>query len=129
MAKLLVWATGIFFVLYGTVFLIAPSEMAIFVTGNSPQTASGIIDLRATYGGLSISMGVVLLILASSTENLRLALLCTAIVLLTMAGGRVLGMFLDGSPNLIMYVYLVAELVVSSAALWFYISTRNVHDG
>jgi len=48
---------------------------------------SGVIDLRATYGGISVSVGVVLLILASTAESLRLALLATAIVLLAMAAG------------------------------------------
>jgi hypothetical protein len=117
MGKLLVWVTGFFFVLYGAAFTFFPVAMAALVTGDSPNTASGIIDLRATYGGMSCAIGVVILI-AAAHEELQIALLITAIVLLAMAAGRVLGMFLDGSPNTIMYIYLAAEIVVSGLALW-----------
>lgn len=118
MAKSLLCLTGVFFVFYGAAFTFFPAEMATLVTGDGPDTASGIIDLRATYGGMSISVGVIILILAAHGDNLSLALLVTAIVLLAMAAGRVLGIILDGSPNAIMYVYLAAELAVSGIALW-----------
>lgn len=118
MAKLLVWATGIVFILYGVAFMFIPAEMAVFVTGDRPRTASGIIDLRATYGGMSVAVGVILLLLLSRPENLHLALICIAIVLLAMAVGRMSGMFKDGNPNIVMYLYLTVEIIVSSFALW-----------
>ena len=119
MARLLVTVTGIFFLFYGAAFTLFPVEMATLVTGDNPRTASGIIDLRATYGGMSISVGAIILIIAADSKRLALALLITAIVLLAMAAGRVLGMLTDGSANAIMYLYLAMELVVSAMALWF----------
>jgi hypothetical protein len=127
MAKLLVWAIGLFFILYGIAFIIAPTEMAVFVTGDSPKTPSGVIDLRATYGGMSISVGTILLIVISKVEHLRLALLLTAIVLLAMAAGRSVGMFQDGEPNVVMYLYLVAELIFSLTAFWLRAKVKNSH--
>ena len=41
-----------------------------------------------------------------------------AIVLLAMAATRILGIILDGSPNLVMYIYLAAELLFASLALY-----------
>jgi hypothetical protein len=119
MGKTLVLLTGWFFVLYGFAFALAPIEMSHMVTGGVTDTLSGIIDVRATYGGMSIAVGVVLLLLAKQSSTLSLSLLATAVVLLAMAAGRLLGMVLDGEPNSIMYVYLGAELLVGTAAIFF----------
>ena len=86
MARLLIYATGLFFVLYGAAFSVLPVEMASLVTGGSRSTPSGLIDLRATYGGMSIAVGITLLILGSRSELVSLGLLTTAVVLLAMAG-------------------------------------------
>ena len=115
MARLLIYATAVFFVFYGVAFSLLPIDMAVLVTGSSPDTPSGLIDLRATYGGLSIAVGVLLLMLGAHP---KFGLLATSIVLLSMAASRLLGMALDGTPNAIMYVYLAAELVVGGVALY-----------
>ncbi len=117
MARFLAWATGLFFVAYGLAFALAPLGMIVFVTGDYPQATSGVIDIRATHGGMSAAVGLAILALAWRRETLRHALALTALVLLAMAAGRVLGMVLDGSPNVIMYLFLAAELVVGVAAL------------
>jgi len=116
MAKVLVWATGLFFVLYGAAFIAFPMEMATLITDDSPSTPSGLIDFRATYGGMSIAVGVTILILAARAESIQLSLLVTGIVLFGMAIGRGLGIVLDGSPNIIMVIYLGAELVFGGLA-------------
>lgn len=119
MGKIVVLLTGWFFVLYGLAFTVAPVEMFILVTAGSIDTLSGVIDARATYGGMSVAVGVVLLLLAKQSSTLSLSLLATAVVLLTMAAGRLIGMVVDGEPNLIMYIYLGAELFFGIAALFF----------
>lgn len=124
MAKLLIYATGLFFVLYGTAFTFFPIEMASLVTDGSPSTPSGLIDIRATYGGMSIAMGATILVLGSRAELVSLGLLVVAVVLLAMAGARILGMMLDGTPNTVMYIYLAAELVVAVWALYLRRSAR-----
>jgi hypothetical protein len=115
MAKAVVWLTGLFFVIYGAAFVIAPVEMASLVTGGSPITSSGLIDLRATYGGMSIAVGSIICLLAM--QNMGLSLLFTGIVLLAMAAARIVGIVIDTNPNTIMIVYLVAELAAGCAAL------------
>jgi len=125
LAKLLVYATGGIFILYGAAFAFLPVEMALLVTGESPGTPSGLIDFRATYGGITFAMGVALLKLGSRPELLSLGLVITAVVLLAMAGGRILGMILDGTPNLIMYIYLATELVFPGLALYLRRSIRE----
>ena len=118
MAKLLVYATGLFFILYGAAFTLLPVHMASLITGAVPGTPSGLIDLRATYGGMSIAIGATLFLLGSRSELISLGLLATAVVLLAMAGTRLLGIMIDGTPNGVMYLYLAAELVFGGLALY-----------
>lgn len=117
MAKLLVQLTGLFFIGYGLAFTLFPVEMATAVTGTGPSTASGLIDLRATYGGMTLSVGIVLWLLAAKKTELSFALLAIAIILLAMAAARGLGMLLDGVPNHFMYGYLFAEIIGAAIAL------------
>ena len=117
MAKILVWAVGLFFIVYGALFALIPAEVAILVTDAAPATSSALIDMRATYGGMSIAVGVTILLLASRSELVGIALLVVGVILLGMAAGRVLGMIIDGAPNAVMYIYLVAEVLFGVAAL------------
>ena len=118
MTKLITVASGAFFLLYGLVFALFPTEMSWLVTSASPQSSSGLIDLRATYGGMSIAVGLTILILGQKQIHQSLALLVTAIVLFSMAATRILGIVVDRDPNWIMWLYLAGELIVAAAALY-----------
>ncbi len=117
MAKILVQLTGLFFMGYGIGFALFPVEMANYITGASPSTASGLMDLRATYGGMTAGVGLVLLLLAAQKEHLAFALLTIAIILLFMAISRAFGMVIDGPANGFMYGYLVAEIIGATISL------------
>ena len=73
-ATAVIWITGLFFVLYGLAFTIAPFEMAAWVTGDAPGTPSAAIDMRATYGGMSIAVGLTILLLGLRAATVSLAL-------------------------------------------------------
>lgn len=118
--RLLVQFTGAFFLAYGCAFALFPAGLSMFVTGAVPDTSSGMIDMRATYGGMSIAVGAMLFLLAGKQRTLRFGLLSVALVLLGMAVTRVVGIVLDGNPNTLMFVYLVAEIVPSIIALLLY---------
>lgn len=117
LAKLLIYATAYFFVIYGGIFVVMPHELAAFVTGASPEPYSSTIDFRATYGGLQFGLGIILLLVMKLRDDVDLALLVVAITLLFMAVGRALGIVIDGKANLLMYVFLASELVFGVAAL------------
>ena len=118
LASMLVWIAGLVFVLYGMAFALAPVEMAAWATGDAPDTPSAVIDMRATYGGMSIALGATILLLGLRASTLSLALLIIAIVLLAMAVTRLIGMVVDGTPNATMIIYLVLEIVGAVLALY-----------
>lgn len=104
------------FVLYGLSFVFIPEKMSHFVTGGIPATSSGMIDLRATYGGMSLAIGVLLFIFANRRDLASIGLVTVVAIMLGMAGGRLIGMIIDGDANQVMYVYLALELVMAVLA-------------
>tara|TARA_R110001599_G_scaffold297218_2_gene501487 strand:+ start:270 stop:785 length:516 start_codon:yes stop_codon:yes gene_type:complete len=126
MNKFLVNITATIFALYGLGFVFAPSQLSLLVTNAVPTTAAALTDMRATYGGMSIAVGIVLFILASKPESIRLGLAAVLSLMLGMACGRVVGFIIDGSENTIMYVYLALELGAAAAALFLLSRTRKL---
>ncbi|QLE84819.1 DUF4345 domain-containing protein [Shewanella sp. Scap07] len=118
MAKVLVYATALFFLLYGSFFTLIPVEMAHWITGASPAPASATIDFRATYGGAQFAIGLSLICIMRWQKQTNLALTVIAITLFSMAFARLLGILVDGQANLFMYLYLVAEVVFATWALY-----------
>lgn len=118
-AKFLIYATGYFFVIYGGLFTLMPHELATLITGATPQANSATIDFRATYGGLQVAVGCILLLIMKLRKDIDLALFIVAITLLFMAVGRAFGILIDGQANLMMFIFLVAEIVCGLAALIF----------
>lgn len=106
------------FALYGIAFALFPEPMAIFVTGSIPESTSALIDMRATYGGLCLAVGVVFALLACKAAMVRTGVVVLAIVLGGMAGTRALGIILDGDPNPLMNLYLATEILVALLAIW-----------
>lgn len=104
------------FVLYGLLFVLAPEVMSQFVTGEVPGSSSGLIDMRATYGGMSLAVGAILFVFGKRDDLNATGLLAVFIIMLCMAGGRIVGIFVDGDANQLMYIYLALELVMASFA-------------
>ncbi|GAA4098672.1 DUF4345 domain-containing protein [Zhongshania borealis] len=120
---LLINITAAIFALYGLGFVFAPAQLALLITDAAPATATALTDMRATYGGMSVGVGIVLFVLSSKAETIRLGLLAVLLLMVGMGGGRLVGLIIDGAENQIMYVYLALE-VVASVAAWLLLS-RN----
>lgn len=123
MGKFFVFLISAIFFVYGLLFIFIPQEALQFVVQTKMGTNSGVIDIRATYGGMSVAVGLFLYVLAKEVNTLRLGLLSVFILMAGMALGRIVGMLLDGKPNGFMYLYLVLELF--SCVLSFYFLRVN----
>ena len=66
---------------------------------------------------LFIAYGVVFAILGSDDRTVPTALFSIALILGAMAITRLLGIIVDGEPNVVMYAYLAAEVLGASLAL------------
>jgi len=110
--------TALVFAAYGVGFVLAPQSMLAWATGSGVNTPSAVIDLRATYGGLSLAVRLVLYCLGQREAWRPLGLRVVIALMLGMGGGRLVGMVVDGGANAVMYTYLVLEIVAAAFATW-----------
>jgi hypothetical protein len=115
---LIVRITAAVFTFYGIGFVVAPELLSQYVTGAIPASASGLIDMRATYGGMSVAVGVLLFVLSSKRGSIETGLLGVIILMLCMASGRIYGIAEDGSANVFMYIYLAIEIGMTGISWW-----------
>ena len=54
----LLWINAALFVVFGAVFIIAPALLSQVITGATPGTTNALIDMRATYGGMALGIGL-----------------------------------------------------------------------
>ena len=106
----LLWLNAALFVVFGVGFIVAPALLSQVITGATPGTTSALIDLRATYGGMALGIGIFWGYCAPQ-GTLRIGLISSLLVLVGVALGRLVGMVVDGSPNTFMFVLLAAELL------------------
>ena len=113
---ILIWLNAAFFVFYGLLFVVAPEIVATTITEGAPQTPPARIDFRATYGGMTIAVGLLLAAFARDPALHRVGLRGVLVVMLCMAGARTIGIVTDGGPNAWMWLFLAGELAVAVAA-------------
>ncbi|MEH6345490.1 MAG: DUF4345 family protein [Bermanella sp.] len=112
-SKLLVVLTAFIFLIYGMLFVLFPVQLLELVANGVVTSASAVIDMRATYGGMSVAVGFILLLLAKSEETIKVGLMSVFLLMVSMAIGRMVGILIDQNPNVMMYVYLALEIINS----------------
>lgn len=115
--------TAAVFTLYGIGFAVAPKILSQHLTGDFPASASGLIDMRATYGGMSVAVGILLFVLSSKRRPIEDGLLFVIALMLCMAGGRIYGIAVDGSANMVMYIYLALEIGMAGISWWVLVNS------
>lgn len=121
--KIVVFLTAYSFILYGLLFALAPLTMAALTIELNPTSTSAMIDLRSTYGGTNLAIGLFMLFLQHNNQ-VRACLWLVIIVLLSMAITRTLGLFLHGAGNAFIYLMLFLELLGSVLAAAALLATR-----
>ncbi len=125
LATIVVRLTALIFLLFGLGFVFAPESLSLMSTGSVPNTLSGVIDMRATYGGLSLGVAFLLWVLAASHATLRAGVLGVALLMAGMASGRFVGIMLDGDANSLMWSYLLLEIIATVFAAWILVRLRT----
>ncbi len=113
------------FLLYGVAFGLFPEAMSQFITDGFPNSNAGMIDLRATYGGISLGFALLLFYMAREAQNRLTAVIAIILIVGGMAVCRALGIILDGPSNSMMYIYLIVEIVVVILGLRIYFRKSN----
>ena len=112
----LIIAAAAFFI-YAAVFLFVPTYGTSFVGAELP-IPSAKIDVRATYGGSVLGVAIFFALCSMRAAWVRAGLVAQAVVLGGFIFGRVVGIIVDGEPNVAIYVLLVGEIAGCALALF-----------
>lgn len=118
---IILWLNVVAFGLYGIAFIFKPTAMSQACTGTAPNTASAVTDMRATYGGFMLSVGLwiawVACTQAGNPALIQAALILVLLVMVCMAVTRSLGMLVDGRSNTYIKIALLAEIIAAALAI------------
>lgn len=109
------------FIAVGVGFLVAPVACAVSVDLGLP-TATARTDVRATYGGLDLGIGLFLALCVRRREWLRPGLVAVGLALAGFAAGRLIGLAAEGSLSPLLWGLLAIE--VPGSALAFHLARR-----
>ena len=110
--KIFILINSIVFLLYGIGFMFFTETLSLYVIDTVPNTKSGLIDMRATYGGMSIGFALLLYLTSQDSKIFVLGVKSIILIVGGMALGRFTGIIKEGSPNTLMYIYLLLEVLV-----------------
>lgn len=114
--KVLVWINFWLFIAFGLGFVLAPEALATLITGAAPITPSAITDMRATYGGMALGLASIFGFCGRNEDYVQLGVQGVFAVMVALAGARIFGMVIDGTPNIFMFALLFAEVVMAILA-------------
>jgi hypothetical protein len=117
LARGLTFASALIFVVVGAGFLLIPKRYGDALEISLP-TAMARTDVRATYGGLELGLGIFLIICVVRREWIRPGLWALALTVGGFATGRLVGFVAEGTINNFMLFFLVLELAVALLAVF-----------
>jgi hypothetical protein len=126
LAKAFLLLCGVVFIGFGLGFLAVPVQWAAVIDISLPS-AMARTDLRATYGGFGLAIGVFWALSAFRAAWIRPGLVALGLAAAGFGGGRLIGILLEGTASPLMLFYLACE--VPTAALAFFLVRRLPNTG
>ncbi|MDI1302622.1 MAG: DUF4345 domain-containing protein [bacterium] len=119
-ARLFLLLCGVAFALIGLNTFLNPLG-AMAPVGLNINTVSALNELRATYGGMQVGIGLLLLSGFHVPALTRPALLAQLLIVGGLALGRVVSITIDGMPDTFVQGLLVLESIVAVLSLLFFL--------
>jgi hypothetical protein len=126
--RIFLWIAALMSLAAGTVYLFSPQGMATSA-GFGDLPPGGMTDVRATYGGFQIGMGLFLAWTALDPGRIRSGLLLTLLAFGALASSRAIGVTLDGSLNEFHRSGLIFEVAFTALALAAFLKTPDPAAG
>jgi hypothetical protein len=115
MAGVVLVIAAIFYVAFGLAALPGPG-MLLGWLGIETRAVQVMNEIRASYGGLYLAIGLLLFVCARNAELTRAGLLVVAVWMAGLAGARIFSVVLDGMPPLLSQLSFASEVVMSALA-------------
>ena len=116
-ARGLLFSCALVFIVVGAGFLLLPVQFGQVLEISLP-TAMARTDVRATYGGLELGLGIFLVLCSFQREWIRPGLWALALSTGGFATGRLTALLFEGTISNFMLGFLVIEIVVTLIAVF-----------
>jgi hypothetical protein len=123
--RLFIIVNVLVFVPFGLAFLIAPVYFASTVEIQAPTTTA-LADLRAIYGGLSLTCGLFFLISLARPAWVLPSLWVISASSFALGLSRVYSTFASGVPGPNIFFFMTMELVGGAIGAWLYQRERRL---
>lgn len=109
---------ALLYLLFGFMFMIDPGKYGLSL-GFTELNAAALVELRAVYGGLELAMGFAMIWLMRKNRYRQCAAL-SQFSFIAFAGGRILGLIIEGAVpgNQIYFLVLELSLLLISWFCW-----------
>lgn len=107
------------FVLFGLAFIVAPTYFASTVDVQLPTTTA-LADLRAIYGGLSLSVGIFFALGLVWPGWVLPSLWLIAASSLALGSSRIYSIIVSGMPDSKIFLFMTMELLAFAIGVWLY---------
>jgi len=85
-----------------------------------------IIEVKASCGGMAISLGVMLIMTTLKEDTMLLGAKMVFVIMIIVATLRAYGMLITGSASALVISYLIFELVVAALAIFLHSRVSKV---
>ncbi len=127
-ARIFLILLGVATAALGVLYAVAPNVITD-PTGFGPLTPTATTDIRATYGGLQLGLGIFLLWAASKPTRYRAGLVALCFMVPGLALSRFLGLLVDGDVKPLMWGVLAFEVVLSVVSVAILRTTDDYNKG
>jgi len=115
--KAYIWFVAATFVAYGVMFVFWPVGSFATIFGAEPGTAAGLVEVKATCGGMAIALGAVLVMTSLREETMLLGAKMIFAIMMIVAVLRAYGMLTAGGASSLVIGYFIFELMVAALAI------------
>ncbi len=128
MARAYLCIAGVMWLVYGVYLLAAPQALAV-TAGVAATSTTGLIELRAMYGGLEVAVGAFALAAAALPGMLRSGLLAMGLACAGLGVTRLLSALAAGEFSTYTRQGLALELTLTVLALWLFLRQPRTAAG
>ncbi len=127
MTRGILWILAGVFALFGLGYLVMPEPFA--TAAGIQASATGLTDVRATYGGFQLGFAAFLAWSAWAPSRHATALLATGAVVGAIGACRLLGLAIDAAPSRFHAMALAFEIPITLLSLGLYRRERSAAAG
>lgn len=116
---------ALMFIVFGLGFIFAPAAVTPMFLGVAAPDGDLLVDMRATYGGLSLAVGLYMAFCTLCRPHLYLGLMLSLLIYGALLVARGIAILAEASVGQAMYQSLVLELVMTILFAAIYLTGRR----